>query len=86
MKTQNIRQMWLDKQCQTNREVLRAVHWQLLQPLTYKHNPSAGSRYYKVLFADGNFRCGKPVLAAWLAVCGECSKLHDLERDVYFEC
>jgi hypothetical protein len=38
-------------------EVLR----QLNQPLTFQHNPGAESRYYNVLYADGNFRHCKPV-------------------------
>jgi hypothetical protein len=63
-------------------EVLRRV----LQPLTFKQNPSAESGYYNVLCADGNFRRCKPVLAAWLAVCAEYSNLHHLERHVCFWC
>jgi len=41
IKNHNIPQKRLDEQRQTNREVLNDVLWQLLQPLTIKHNPSA---------------------------------------------
>jgi len=60
----NVPQKRLDEQWQTNREVLKEVLRRLLQPLTFKHNSSAGSGYYNVLCADGNFRHCKPVLAA----------------------
>jgi len=63
----NIPQKWLDEQLQADREVLNEVLQQVLQPLTFKHNPNAESGYYNVLCADGNFRCCKPVLAALLA-------------------
>jgi hypothetical protein len=66
--------------------VLNEVLWRALHPLTFKQNPSAKSRYYNVLCADGNFRCCKPVLAAWLADCPEYSNLHYLERHVCFWC
>src|SRR5258705_9685318 len=66
IKNRNIPQKQLDEQRQTNREVLHEVLWRLLQPLIFKQNPSAGSGYYNVLFADGNFRRCKPDLAAWL--------------------
>jgi len=78
----NIPQKRLDEQRQTNREVLNEVLWRVLQPLTFKQNPNAESRYYNILCADGNFRCCKPVLAAWLADCPEYSDLHHLERHV----
>jgi hypothetical protein len=39
-----------------------------------------------VLFADGNFRHCKPVLAAWFADCPEYSDLHHRERHVCFWC
>jgi len=86
IKNCNIPQKWLDEQRQTNREVLNAVLRRLLQPLTFKHNPSAESGYYNVLYADGNFRRCKPVLAAWLADCPEYSDLHHPERHVCFWC
>jgi hypothetical protein len=86
IKNRNIPQKRLDEQRQTNQEVLKEVLRQLLQPLTFKHNPSAESGYYKVLCADGNFRRCKPVLAAWLADCPEYSDLHHLERNVCFWC
>jgi len=63
-------------------EVLRRV----LQPLTCKQNPNAGSGYYNVLCADGKVRHCNPVLAAWLADCSDCSDLHHLERHIYFWC
>jgi len=86
IKNCNIPQKRLDKQQQTNREVLNEVLRRLLQPLTFQHNPSAKSGYYNVLCADGNFRHCKLVLAAWLADCPEYSDLHHLERHVCFWC
>ena len=56
IKNRSIPQKWLDEQRQTNREVLNEVLWRVLQPLTFKLNPSAASGYYNVLGADGNFR------------------------------
>jgi len=82
MKNRNIAQKRLDEERQTNREVLNEVLWRLLQPLTFKQNPSAGSGYYNVLCADCIFRRCKLVLAAWLADCPEYSDLHHLERHV----
>jgi len=66
--------------------VLNEVLWRLLQPLTFKRNPSAGSGYYNVLCADGNLRRFKPVVAGWLAECPEYSDLHHLERHVCLRC
>jgi len=86
IKNRNIPQKRLDEQRQTNREVLNEVLRRPLQPLTFKQNPSAGSGYYNVLCADGNFRHCKPVLAASLADCPEYSDLHHLERHVCFWC
>jgi hypothetical protein len=86
IKNRNILQKWLDDQRQTNREVLNEVLRRVLQPLTFKQNPSTGSGYYNVLCADGNFRHWKPVFAAWLADCPEYSDLHHLERHVCFWC
>jgi hypothetical protein len=43
----------------------------VLQPHTIKQHPSAGSRYYNNLCADGTFRHCKPVLAGWHADCPE---------------
>ena len=63
-------------------EVLRRV----LQPLTLKQNPNAKSGYYNFLYADGNSRHCKPIIAAWLADCPEYSYLHHLERHVCFWC
>jgi hypothetical protein len=56
IKNCNIPQKRLDAQRQTNREVLNEVLRRVLQPLTFKHHPSAESGYYNVLCADGNFR------------------------------
>jgi len=86
MKNCNIAQKRLDEERQTNREVLNEVLWRLLQPLTFKQNPSAGSGYYNVLCADCIFRRCKLVLAAWLADCPEYSDLHHLERHVWLWC
>jgi hypothetical protein len=85
-KNRNIRQKWLDEQRQTNREVLNEVLRRLLKALTFKQNPSAGSGYYNVLCADGNFRRCKLVLAAWLADCPEYSDIYHLDRHVCFWC
>jgi prepilin-type processing-associated H-X9-DG protein len=86
IKDPNIPQKRLDEQRHTNREVLNDVPRQLLRALTFKQHPSAGSGYSNVLFADGNFRRCKPVLAAWLADCPEYCELHHLERHVCFWC
>jgi len=86
IKNRNIPQKQLDEKRQTTREVLNEVLRRLLQPLTFKQNPSAGSGYYNVLCADGNFRRCKPVLAAYLADCPEYSDQHHLERHVCFWC
>ena len=79
IRNRNIPQKCLDEQWHINREVLNKVLRRVLQPLTFKHNPSAEAGYYNVLGADGNFRHCKPVLAAWLADCLEYSDLHLLE-------
>ena len=84
IKNRNIPQKRLDEQLQTNREVLNQVLWQVLQPLNFRQNPSAESRYYNILCSDGNFRRCKRVLAAWLADCPGYSDLHHLERHVCF--
>ena len=60
-KNPKIPQKRLDEQLQTNREVLNEVLRRVLQPLTFKLNPSAESGYYNVLCTDGNFRHCKPV-------------------------
>jgi hypothetical protein len=78
----NIPQKLLDEQRQTHREVLSEVLQRELQPLTFKEKPSAESKYYIILRADGNFRHCKPVLAAWLRDCPEYSDRHHLERHV----
>jgi hypothetical protein len=72
----NIPPKRLDEQRHRHREGLNKVHSQVLQPLTFNQNPSAESRYYKDLCADGNFRRSKPVVAAWLADRTEYSDLH----------
>jgi hypothetical protein len=88
IKNCNIHLKWLDEQRQTNRVVLIEVLQRVLQPLTFKQNPSTGSGYYKVLCTDGNFRCCKLVLAAWQADCPEYSDLYHLEWHVWvwWEC
>jgi len=80
----NIPQKWLDEQRQTNSDVLNEVLRQVLQPLTFKLNPSAVSGNYNVLCTDGNFMGCKPVVAAWLADGPEYSDLHHLEQHVCF--
>jgi hypothetical protein len=86
IKNLNIPPKRLDEQRQTNRQVLNEVLRRILQPLTFKLNPSAESEYYNVLCADSNFRRCKPVLAAWIADCPEYCDLHYLERHVCFWC
>jgi len=86
IENRNIPQKRLDEQRQTNCEVLKEVLQRVLRPITFKLNPSAGSGYYNVLCADGNFRHCKPVLAAWLADCPEYSNLHHLEPHVCYWC
>jgi len=86
IKNRNIHKKRLDEQRHTNREVLNEVLLRVLQPLTFKQNPSAESGYYNVLCADGNFRRCKPVLAAWPAECPEYSDLHHHERHVCLWC
>ena len=66
--------------------MLNEVLWRVLQPLTFKQNPSAKSRYFNVLCSDGNFRRCKCVIATWLADYPEYSDLHHLERHVCFWC
>jgi len=61
IKNRNIPQKRLDEQRHTIREVPNEVLWRVLQPLTFKQNPNAESRYYNVLCADGNLRRCKPV-------------------------
>jgi hypothetical protein len=69
IKNRNIPQKRLNEQRQTSPEMLNEVLRRLLQPLMFKHNPSAESGYYNILCGDGTFRRCKPVLAAWLADC-----------------
>ena len=78
-----IPQKALDELQLSNREVLNEVLQRVLQPLTFKQNPSAESGYYNVLCADGTFRRCKPVLAAWLADCTEYRDLHHPELQVW---
>jgi hypothetical protein len=63
----------------------QVLRW-VLQTLSFKNNPIATSGLYNILCADGNVSCWKPVLAAWLADCSECSNLHHLDRQVRFCC
>jgi len=86
IKNHNTPQKRLDERQQTNQEVLNEVLQGVLQPLTFKQNPSGECGYYNVLCADGNFSCYKPVVAAWLAYCSEYSDLHHLELHVCFRC
>jgi len=88
IKNRNIPQLQLDARWQTNWEVPNEVLQWVIQPLTFGQNPSAKSRYYNVLCADGNFWHCKPVLVAWLADCPGYSNLHHLEWHVcfWYEC
>jgi hypothetical protein len=86
IKKRNVPQKRLHEQRQTNRVVQNKVLRRLLQPLTFKHNPSTESGYYNVHCADGNFRHCQPVLAALLADCPEYSQLHHVEQHVGFCC
>ena len=86
IKNCNIPQKRLDGTQQTNREGLNEVLWRVLQPLTFKHHPSAESGYCNELCADGYFWHCKPVISAWLADCPEYSDLRHLERHVCFWC
>jgi len=86
IKNHNIPQKRLNKQRPTIRVVLNEVLRRVLQPLTFKHNPCAESGYYNVLYADGDFKRCKLVLAAWLADCHQYSDLYHLERDVCCWC
>jgi len=86
IKNRNIPQKRLDEQRQTNREVLNEVLWWVLQPPTFKQNPSTESVYFNILCADGNFSHCKPVSAAWLADSPEYSDRHHLEQHVCFWC
>ena len=70
IKNRNIPQKRLDEQQHTNREVLNKILRRVLQPLTFKQNPSAESGYYNILRADGNFRRCNPDFAAWLVLLG----------------
>jgi hypothetical protein len=84
IKNRNILPKWLDEQRHTIQVVVNKVLWRILQPHTFKPNPSAESGHYNILSADGNFRCCKPVIAAWLTDCPEYSNLNHLERHVWF--
>jgi len=86
IKIRNIPQTRLDDQWQTTPVVLKEVFWRVLQPLTFKQHPSAGSGYYNFLCADGNFSHCKLVVAATLAECPEYRQRHHLERHVYLRC
>jgi hypothetical protein len=79
----NIPQKPWDEQTQTNREVLDKVLRRLLNPLTIKQDPSAGSGYYQVFCADGDFRRCKLVLAAWRT---DCPLYSDLDHLVWHDC
>jgi len=86
IKNYNIPRMWFGKQQQSNRTVLNYVLQQVLQPVTFKQNPSPESRYYSILCADRNFRRCKPVFAVWLADCPEHTDQYHLEWHVCIWC
>jgi hypothetical protein len=60
IKNRTIHQKPLDEQHHSTQEVLNEILRPILQPLSFKHNPSAQSEYYNILCADGNFRHCKP--------------------------
>jgi len=86
IKNRNIPSRLLDEQWRTTREVLNEAPRRLLPPLIFKQHSSTESGNCTVLCADGNFRCWKLVLTAWLEDCPEYSDLHHLEQHVCFWC
>jgi len=87
IKNRNIPQKQRDSQRQTDREVLIKVLPRVIPPLTFKQHPSTESVYFNVLWADGNFRRFKLVLAALLADCQDYSSyLNNLDWHVSFWC
>jgi len=86
IKNRNIPQKRLNEQRQTNQDVLNEVIRRVLQPLTFKQNPTAESGYYNILCAAGNFRRWKPVFAAWLVDYPEYRYLHHFEWHVCVSC
>ena len=86
MHKRKIPQEQRDEQRPTNRDVLNEVLQRVHQPLTSKHYPSAKSRYFNVLCADGNFGRCKPFSAALLADCPIYSYLQYLEQHVCSRC
>jgi hypothetical protein len=82
IKNHNIPQKRLGEQRQTNQEGLNEVLWRVLLPLTLKPNANAESRYYNVLYAYGNFRHSKPVVAGSLADCPGYSDLHHVKQHI----
>jgi len=86
IKNCSIPQKQQEEQWETNWEALKHIVLWVLQPLTFKYNPSAESEYCNVLCADGNSGRCKEEFAAWLADCTEYSDLHYLKRYVSFRC
>jgi hypothetical protein len=86
IKNRKILQTRLNEQQQTHQEVMNEVLRQLLQHLTFKHNPPAESGSDNLLCEDGNTRHCKPVLAASLADCPEYCDVHHHVRHVCFWC
>ena len=86
LKNGDIPQKGLEEQQRMNGAVLNEVLRQVLQPLRFKHNPTAESGYCNVLCADANFRHCKPVLAAWHADCPVHCDLPHLERRACLYC
>jgi len=84
IKNRRILQMQLDEQRHPNSEVLNDVLQQVLQCLIFKFNPSTKSRHYNILWADGNFRHCKPVIAALCADYPKYSDQHHLKWQVCF--
>jgi len=57
IKNRNILQNRINEQWYSNRTVLNEVLCRVLLPVTFKPNPRAGSGYYNVLSANGNWSC-----------------------------
>jgi len=84
IKNHNIPQKRLDEQQQIHWEALNMILWWVFHRLTSDANPSAGSRYYNVPCADGNYTHCTTVLEALVSDFPQYSKLCHLEWHVSF--